>query len=249
MLENFPTPMIFAHRGACAHAPENTLSSFNLAVQQGADAIELDVKLSSDEQAMVIHDPTLERTTNGKGKVNEHSLEALKKLDAGTHFNIRFAWERIPTLDEVFESVGKRIFINVELTNYSSPNDNLIPVVAGIVRRHHLEDSVLFSSFLPRNLVHIHSLLPGTPVGLLCLEGVKGILMRSMLFKKTSPEALHPFLSDVNAALVAREHGRGRRVHVWTVNADADLKRMIDLKVDGFFTDDPLKALNLMGRK
>lgn len=249
MLENFPSPMIFAHRGACAHAPENTLASFNLAVEHGADAIELDVKLSLDDQAMVIHDHTLDRTTDGKGKVNEHSLEQLKKLDAGTFFDPKFAGEKIPTLDEVFESVGKRIFINVELTNYSSPKDNLIPIVAGIVKRHQLQSSVLFSSFIPGNLTAMRALLPNTPVGLLCLEGIKGIFTRSFLFLKTSPEALHPYLQDVTPGLVEREHKRGRRVHVWTVNDDADVNRMFALHVDGIFTDDPLKALKLAGRR
>ena len=249
MLETFPKPVIFAHRGACAHAPENTLSSFNLAVEVGADAIELDVKLTRDERAVVIHDPTLDRTTDGKGKVNEHTLEELKQLDAGAKFNARFTGEKIPTLDEVFESVGKRIFINVELTNYTSGNDALIPVVAGIVRRHGLEDSVLFSSFFPKNLVYMRSILTSTPVGLLCLEGIKGIFMRSSFFLKTAPEAIHPYLRDVSRGLVQREHARGRRVHVWTVNAEEDIKRMFVYQVDGFFTDDPLKALQMAGRK
>ena len=129
MLESFLKPMVSAHRGACKYAPENTIASFDLAVEQGADAIELDAKLSADGKVMVIHDQTVDRTTNGKGKVNQLTHQELKQLDAGSFFDPRFSGERIPTLDEVFESVGRKIFINVELTNYASRHDELVPLV------------------------------------------------------------------------------------------------------------------------
>ena len=151
--------------------PRTHLLLLNSHVQIGADAIELDVKLTKDEKAVVIHDQTVDRTTNGTGRVNQLNLVDLKQLDAGSFFGSAFAGEQIPSLDEVFESVGKRIFINVELTNYSSTSDDLIPVVASIVKRHNLSNGVLFSSFTPRNLVMIKKLLPETPVGLLCHLG------------------------------------------------------------------------------
>jgi len=249
MLESFPKPMIFGHRGACKYAPENTIASFDLAVSQGADAIELDAKLSSDEKVVVIHDQTVDRTTDGKGKVNEIALEDLKKLDAGSFFDTRFAGEKIPTLDEVFESVGKRIFINVELTNYASHHDNLVPLVAEIVKRHGLQESILFSSFFPINLRRMQALLPEVPVGLLASEGFLGMINRSGFFYALSPRNVHPYLADVTPALMAREKRRGRRVHVWTVNTEADLLRMKELGVDGIFTDDPVTALRVMRGK
>lgn len=248
MFKQFPRTLIIGHRGACAHAPENTIASFRLAVEHGADFIELDAKLSKDQQVMVIHDPTLDRTTNGTGKVNEHTLAELKQLDAGSKFDPKFAGEPIPTLDEVFKAVGQQIFVNVELTNYSSQDDDLIPLVAEVVKANHMEDRVLFSSFLPVNLTKIHKLIPQAPVGILCLEGVKGLPTRSFLFLKTSPNIVHPYLADVNEALVKREHKRGRRVHVWTVNEDADIERLIKLGVDGIFTDDPRKAKQILAR-
>jgi glycerophosphoryl diester phosphodiesterase len=137
--------MVFAHRGASKYAPENTIAAFQLAVEQCADAIELDAKLSADGKVVVIHDQTVDRTTNGTGRVNKLTLSELKELDAGSFFDRKFAAERIPTLDEVFESVGKRIFINVELTNYASRNDELIPLVVEIVKRHGIHKNVLFS--------------------------------------------------------------------------------------------------------
>lgn len=249
MFEKFTTPMIFAHRGACALAPENTIPSFELAVDLGADAVELDVKLSEDKQAVVIHDQTVDRTTNGSGRVNQFSLDRLKKLDAGSFLDDRFKDVRIPTLDEVFESVGKRILINVELTNYSTPGDELIPIVAEIVKKHQLENDILFSSFRPDNLVQMKRFLPITPVALLCLRGLPGIINRSKLMLKTSPQIIHPYLSDVNPGFVNKEHAQKRRVHVWTVNRDEDILRLRDMGVDGIFTDNPHKALNILGRK
>jgi glycerophosphoryl diester phosphodiesterase len=108
MYSNLPRPTIFAHRGASAYAPENTLAAFELAIHQKADAIELDVKLSSDDQVVVIHDQTVDRTTNGTGRVNDLPLAALLELDAGSHFDIAYKGESIPTLSQVFETVGRK---------------------------------------------------------------------------------------------------------------------------------------------
>src|SRR5690242_12342962 len=103
MLESLSRPVIFAHRGACAHAPENTLASFELALAQQADAIELDAKLSADGFVVVHHDDTVDRTTDGKGRLKNLTLAELKKLDAGSSFAETFKGEKIPTLEEVFE--------------------------------------------------------------------------------------------------------------------------------------------------
>ncbi len=246
MFEKFNRTVIFAHRGACALAPENTLTSFELAASHQADFVELDAKLSRDGQVMVIHDATLERTTDGQGKVNECSLSELKKLDAGAKFDPKFSGEKIPTLNEVFELVGKKLMVNVELTNYSSPDDELIEKVAQVVIKQQMQDRVLFSSFLPKNLIKIKKLLPDAPVAILCLPGIGGIFTRSFLLRTVSPSIIHPYLTDVNQSFVNKEHHHKRRVHVWTVNGEQNIIRMLDLKVDGIFTDDPLSAIQLM---
>ena len=246
MFKQFNRPIIFGHRGACAHAPENTIASFRLAVEQDADFVELDAKLSKDKQVMVIHDPSVDRTTNGQGNVNELTLTQLQELDAGSRFDAKFAGEKIPTLDEVFKAVGKDIFINVELTNYSSKNDSLIPLVAEVVKENHMQERVIFSSFLPKNLSEIHRLLPQTPTAILCLSGISGLLSRSFLCVGVSPTLIHPYLSDTTEALVRREHKRGRRVHVWTVNETADMEFLLKIGVDGIFTDDPMKAKKVL---
>ena len=246
MFKSFQKAVVFAHRGACAHAPENTISSFELAVEHLADAVELDAKLSMDGQVMVIHDQTVDRTTDGHGSVNEMTCAELKNLDAGSKFNSKYAGEKIPTLDEVFEHVGQKLFVNVELTNYGSRNDDLVEKVVQVVKRQNMQGRVLFSSFLPKNLKIAQQLLPDTPVAILCLPGIGGVITRSSLLRTTSPEIIHPYLTDVNQGFVNREHKNGRRVHVWTVNLEADLKRMLSLGVDGIFTDDPQKARKLI---
>jgi len=249
MFKNSSRPIIFGHRGASAHAPENSIASFKMAVEHGADFIELDVKLSLDGVVMVIHDQTVDRTTNGTGMVNQLTYDMLKELDAGGKFDVKFAGEKLPTLDEVFKAVGKDIFVNVELTNYSSQTDDLIPKVAEVVKANEMQDRVLFSSFLPGNLKRIRALLPTTPVAILCLPGFAGSFSRSFFCMGVSPEIVHPYLTDVTAASVKREHKRGRRVHVWTVNEEADLRRLIAIGVDGIFTDDPQKAITILENK
>jgi glycerophosphoryl diester phosphodiesterase len=106
-----PTPCVFAHRGASGSAPENTLSSFELALKVGAHAIELDAKLSSDGKIMVIHDQTLDRTTTGSGQVHQTTAAAIKTLDAGSWFSSDYTNERVPFLAEVLESIGDKISI------------------------------------------------------------------------------------------------------------------------------------------
>src|SRR3972149_8380299 len=106
MFERFPDPILFAHRGASAHAPENTLPAFELALDQGADGVELDAKLSADGQVVVIHDRTVDRTTDGHGRVSDLSLAVLRSLDAGGSYSDQYRGVKIPTLEEVFETIG-----------------------------------------------------------------------------------------------------------------------------------------------
>src|SRR5512143_222647 len=112
LLYELPRPVIFGHRGACAHAPENTLASFQMAFEQGADAIELDAKLSADGKVVVMHDATVDRTTGGHGRVSSLTLAELRELDAGASFSENYRGQKIPTLEEVFESEGQKGIIN-----------------------------------------------------------------------------------------------------------------------------------------
>lgn len=243
------TPIVIAHRGASAYAPENTLAAFELAVRQGAPAIELDAKLSKDKQVMVIHDQTVNRTTRHSGKVSALTLAEMKKMDAGSHFDLAFRGEPIPTLDEVFAAIGPHACINVELTNYLSVTDELPEKVAGLVQRHNLQERVLFSSFNPIALRRIQRLLPGTPVGLLAYGGLPGLLARSWPGRLLAYQNLHPAHQDVTPRLLQSAHRRGHKIIAYTVNQAEDMRRLFALGVDGIFTDDPMLALNILRSK
>ena len=242
---DLPRPTIFAHRGSSRYAPENTLSAFMLAVRQHADAIELDAKLSADGQVVVLHDVTVDRTTDGSGRIDAMTLEEAKRLDAGSYFDVSFQGEKIPTLAEVFETVGQQIFINVELTNYSAPTSNLPDKVVSLVKRYGLETSVLFSSFNPFALLRARRLLPEVPLGLLTLAGSRGALLRSSLGRVIPHQALHPALDDTTESLIRLTQRSGRRIHIYTVYQKEQMQRLFNAGVDGIFTDDPLLALQV----
>jgi len=248
MFEHSPRPLLFAHRGASLHAPENTMEAFNLALQQGADGVELDAKLSADGEVIVIHDPTVDRTTNGHGRVAMFKLTDLRALDAGSFFSEKFRGAQIPMLDEVFAVIGRQGIINVELKNYTTPRDQLVEKVCALVQKHNLQKKILFSSFFASNLKRAAHLLPEVPRGLLALGGWKGMWARSFGFMFGEYQALHPHITDVNAPQVARVHKLKRRIHVWTANSEQDLLRLKNWGVDGIITDDPLTAVRVMGR-
>ena len=247
MLETLPRPTIFAHRGASAHAPENTLAAFELALAQGADGIELDAKLSADGHVVIIHDATVDRTTDRQGRVKDMSLAELRSLDAGGFFAEQYHGEKVPTLEEVFETLGKRIFVNVELTNYNTPGDYLVESVCMLVKKCGLQKQVLFSSFFASNLSKARGLLPEVPRGLLAFNGLLGAWARSFGFAFGRYQALHPNLKDVTPQQVQRVHRLKRRVHVWTVNTAEDMRRLFNWDVDAIFTDDPQLALQVRG--
>lgn len=241
MFTQLQHPFYFAHRGASAHAPENTLAAFELALKQGAPAIEFDVKLTADRHVVIHHDQTLDRTTDGSGSISKQPLSALRELDAGFKFSEEFRGEKIPTLEEVFEFLGGKIFMNVELTNYASPFDGLVDEVVKLVKKHGLEEQVLFSSFFPTNLIRVRRLLPSVPRGQLFLPGGSGWWQR-LAASFMSLQAEHPFQGDVSAAVVQRAHAKNRRVYAWTVNDPAAMTSLRTLGVDAIFTDDPLLA-------
>jgi glycerophosphoryl diester phosphodiesterase len=242
MILQLPQLAIFAHRGASLVAPENTLPAFDLAIQQSADAIELDVKLSLDQEIIVIHDQTVDRTTNGIGRVNQIPLADLQKLDAGTSFGDEFQGVYLPTLAEVFEKFGQQTYFNIELTNYASPTDQLAARVAELVISTSMEKRVLFSSFNPLALLRIGRLLPLVPRGLLAIKGFGGAWARSSLGSLIPHQSLHTDLGDTTASLVAKTHKRSRRVYTYTVNKKDEILDLFALGVDGIFTDDPRLA-------
>ncbi len=243
-------PIILGHRGASADAPENTLAAFRLALAQGADGVELDVTLSSDGVPVVIHDDTVDRTTNGTGRVATRTLAQLKQLDAGyaTKFGGKFAGERIPTLAEALAELGQRAFINIELKRDPSPDQGLAQRVVALIHDQQVSERVLLSSVYYANLQRVKALDATLPVGLLYDPSAPARMMRAWLTPGVRAEAHHPHHSLFNAVTRGAYRARGLRVNVWTVNAEADLRRLMRLGVDGIITDKPEFVIRLLRR-
>ena len=233
MWNELTIPIVIAHRGDAAFAPENTLPAFQQAADKGAEGIEFDVKLSADGEVIVIHNQTVDLTTNGSGNVAKMPLADLRRLDAGVLFPGKFPAVTIPTLDEVFETFGRRLFMNIELKNYNTPADDLVARVAELVRRHGLQYRVFFSSFLHFELCRAQKLLPEVPCGQLAMRGWMGWWGRTFGWRGRM-DALNPFHVDVTASLVDQVHAAGKRVidrndiHCWGAYALDTVGRRVD---------------------
>jgi len=228
---------VFAHRGASAAAPQNTLAAFRLAAEMGADGIELDVQLCRDGEVMVIHDFTVDGTTDGHGAVRDLTLAQLKELDAGSWFDPIFAGERIPTLQEVFDQVGHRLLINVELKSLPGITRGLEGEVVRLIEDHNLAQRVIVSSFNPLAVRKVKKLNPTIPSALLHAPDQPLVLRRVWLSHLVRHEFRHPHYSMVDERYLAWARKNGYRINVWTVNHEADMRRLLALGVDGIMTD------------
>lgn len=225
-------PLVFGHRGASAYAPQNTLPAFQLAVEQGADGVEFDVHLSADGHPVVIHDFTVDHTTDGTGSVDSMTLEQLKALDAGVKFDAKFAGTRVPTLDEVFEVVGKMRVINVEV---KGATDNIEHVVYTSIQRHNLQGKVIISSFNPLVLHRMRKAAPEIVIGFLYSPDYDF----SQMMVDLPHEARHPMHPMIDKVYMQQAKLRGYRVNTWTVNDPERALQLAELGVDGIISDKP----------
>lgn len=232
-------PLNFAHRGASHAAPENTLAAFSLAMELGADGIELDVQLSKDGEVVVIHDFVLETTTDGRGAVREHTLDELKALDAGGRFGPEFAGQRIPTLQEVAETVGHALLLNVELKTASWRDEGLEEAVGRIIADYGLEERVVVSSFNPLAVNRMRRLQPALARGLLYAPDSPWFLRRPWFRHFLDLDALHPHYSMVDEGFMRWAREKGYHVNVWTADEAGDLRRLVQLGVDVIITNRP----------
>ena len=246
-LQPRPTPLIIAHRGASAYAPENTLASFVLAADQRADGIELDAKATQDGALVVMHDRTVDRTTHGEGGVSDLTLSEIKRLDAGSKFDRQFAGEPVPLLEEVFEAVGGRLLMNIELTNYFSRWDGLELKVVDLIRQHHLLDRVIVSSFSPFSLRIVKRNEPRIVCGLIH-SPQQPIYLRRAWLAPLIPllEARHPQYHQITPQSVERAHARGQRINTWTVNDAPTIRSVLAAGIDGIIGDDPILIRNTL---
>jgi glycerophosphoryl diester phosphodiesterase len=240
-------PLVMAHRGAKDVAPENTLAAFEAASALGADAIELDVSRCATGEIIVIHDDTVDRTTDGVGRADALSLDALRALDAGSWFDERYAGERLPLLEEVLERMGHRLRFNIEIKGRSLGSDGIEAEIAAMLAQRGLLAEAIISSFNPAALWRMRRAAPGLARALLYAGDMPLPLRRAWGRYFVAPQALHPHHSMVDAAYMAWARRKGYRVNVWTVNEPADIRRMAALGVDAIITDHVAETRRLLG--
>ncbi|GGG60225.1 glycerophosphodiester phosphodiesterase [Paenibacillus radicis (ex Gao et al. 2016)] len=230
---------IWAHRGASAYAPENTMEAFELAVQQHADGLDITIHRTKDGEIVVIHDDTIDRTSNGKGEVADYTLAELKAFNFNAGFEDKYSRTEIPTLHEVLELVKAcELELNIEENIIFSDHDRTTISLdaAKLVQEYGLTERVSFSSFNHHSMAQIKQAFPVIRTGLLYLEG----LYNGGEYAKTADaSALHPFFISVTPDMVTKAHNAGIRIHAWTVNEVAAVKSMIEVGADVIITDCP----------
>lgn len=234
---------IWAHRGARAQAPENTLPAFELAVSQGADGVEFDVQVTADGALVVIHDETVERTTDGHGRVVAYSLAQLQRLDASAGKE-GFEGVQIPTLHQVLELLAPTgLTLNIELKNSIEDYPGLEERVLDAVAEFAIADRVVLSTFNHYSLRRLLELESPSELGMLYTDP----LYRPWRYAaKLGVAALHPPARYVTGArFVRKAHSAGLAVRPWVVNGERKLTRMFRWGVDAVFTDYPERALAL----
>lgn len=239
-------PLVIAHRGASLQAPENTLAAFLKAIELKADAIEMDAKLTADKHVVLHHDSRLDRTTDGKGLVSSQELNVIKRLDAGKKIDNNYAHERIPTLEEAIDAIGNRMLLNIELTNYSSPFDDLPGAVIRIIKRYQIQSRVLISSFNPIALFRVRKIDPDIMCGLL-IKPSEPVWLRKLLQLVVSHDTIHPSHHLVDAGFVSRSVRSNKLIYSWTVNETEEIIDLLDLGVNGIITDDPQLVRGIIG--
>jgi glycerophosphoryl diester phosphodiesterase len=220
--------IIFGHRGAPGYprTAENTIGSFRKALRAGATGLEFDVRRCADGQLVVVHDDTIDRTTNGRGQVAKLTYEQLRQFDAGFG-------EPIPLLSNVLQQLGGKCLLNIELKSWGIAED-----VKTLVLKGGLHDSVIVSSF---DWDELRTLVPDVPIALLAAR-LRNVIAAA---EEMDAAAIHPRLDLVTRSLVDHAHSANLHIHVWTVNDPQDVNTFRNLGVDGIFTDFPERCSTL----
>jgi glycerophosphoryl diester phosphodiesterase len=233
--------LIVAHRGASDFAPENTMAAFRKAVLMNADYIEFDVQLSKDGRPVVIHDRTVDRTTNGTGKVRGLTYAELRRLDAGSWFNPSYAGEKIPSLDEVLDAFIGKIGLLIELKAQDRLSGIERKVADALPARnmHMLKgDAVIVQSFDFVSIRRFHAILPTVPVAVLTSAPRQHTDTMLETFR-TFAHYVNPNFIYADKPLMDRIHSLGMRAIAWTVNKPRIAARLRKAGIDGIITNDP----------
>lgn len=228
---------LIAHRGASAHAPENTLGAFKLALEMGAKAVELDVHQTRDHELVVIHDESLKRTGGWKAEIRKLSMEDLAPIDVGSWFHKRFATERVPRLEEAWDLIGPSTELHLEIKAGSKLYPGIEERVVDLIQRRKAWARTLVSSFDHAALYLVRSLDARVRIGYLLGLTPMRTAWREM--KELKAESLNCSARQIDARRVRECRQRGLRVLVYTVNTQKEATRLAKLGVDGIFTNFP----------
>jgi len=229
--------LVCAHRGASGYAPENTMKAYRLAHKLGAHACENDVHLTADGQLVVVHDFQIDRVSNGNGTVEKMTLKELKKLDFGDG-------EKIPTLDEClsfFDASGMKL--NIEIKSMDAVYDvALVKGIGDCVRKHGLAPQIIISSFFHQSLCDMKALYPELDTAVLHGEELKNA---GAYAAAIGAKYDHPYFKCVDEAYMKECKAHGIEVNPWTVNEEADMRRMAALGCNMLITNYPDVALKI----
>jgi len=236
---------VIAHRGFSGAAPENTIAAVRAAIEIQADMAEIDVTLTADGHIVVIHDETLDRTTNGSGKVSDFSRAELQLLDAGAWFAPTFAGERIPSLDAVLDEIEGRILLNVEIKS-EAVDRGIVPMVASAIQNQRMVDQVVVSSFSPTALEQMHSEAPE----------IRTAVLYNTRFHKGQDSV--EIVTDLGASVFNIKRQRLTKkmmrrcedndipVGIYTVNKPRRMRRLVKKGIDAIFTDHPDRLIDVL---
>jgi len=213
-----------SHRGAGFLEPENTLRALCRAIELGVDQIEIDVQLTRDDHLILMHDPTVDRTTNGTGRIAELSFAEIRQLDAGLG-------EQVPTLEEALALVDGRVTLQIELKGPQTA-----PAVMQTLAATKKDEAVVLTSFMHQQLVEAHQLNPQIRTGALWGRLPANAVQRT---QQLNAQALHVWHEFITPQLVAAAHAQGLLVRAWNANKETEMRRLIELGVDAIGSDRP----------
>lgn len=239
-------PYIIAHRGASGQAPENTLSAFEKAIEIGVDMVELDVHLTKDGKVVVIHDEKLDRTTNMTGEIKEMTWDEMKDADAGSWYGEQFKGEKLPTLDDALKQINGRTKVLIEIKNGGDYYPGIEEKTWEVIQANNAQSWCIIQSFSQFAVEHFTELNTGLPVyklvvGNLPLGAFHGDtkLRFGSIMKYTDFKGVNPNRKFVRKRIIKKLHARGQEIFVWTVNQEEDMKKLVEMGVDGIITNYP----------
>jgi len=249
---------IIAHRGASGLAPENTLGAFKIAIELGADMIELDIRPTKDQKAIVFHDKKLNRTTPVSGVVKNLYINELKRIDAGSWFNdIEHKSETIPTLDETIDFLKDHCELLVEIKSERRQIENeFLHNLIKLINRHDVRDKVIIQSFDSKILKRFYTIYPNYRFQKLIVWKVPFIkvqfdqrLMLENILKNPHYESINVDHRYATPNLVRKIHRHNKKIYCWTVNQELRMFRLMNMGVDGIITNYPNKLKNLIQKQ